>query len=48
MARAVVEGWLRDLSAAELMEKHSLSPKEYDAARKRVARKAATVARRYQ
>jgi len=47
-ARAVVSGWLSELSSSELMAKHSLSPKEYDAARKRVARKAAAVARRYQ
>ena len=48
IARAVMDGWLRELTAAELMAKHKLSPKEYDAARKRVERQAATIARRYQ
>ena len=47
-ARAVLDGWLAELPAKELMAKHSLSTKEYDAARKRVSRRAALVARRYQ
>lgn len=48
VARAVMDGWLRDLTAAELMAEHALSFNQYEAARKRVARHAATIARRYQ
>ena len=47
-ARAVMDGWLRDLTADEMMAKHSLSFKQFEAARKRVARKSANMARRYQ
>ncbi len=47
-ARAVVAGWLAELEPNEAMQKHELSATEYKAARQRVSRKAARVARRYQ
>lgn len=38
---AIMTGWLSGMTAKELMEEQSLTPKEYDAARKRVGRKIA-------
>ena len=48
IARAVVEGWLAELDPNEVMSTHQISAKDYKAARERVSRKAAKVARRYQ
>ena len=48
IARAVVAGWLAELDPNEVMSAHQISAKDYKAARERVSRKAAKVARRYQ
>ena len=48
MARAVVDGWLSDLEPNEVMRERELTAQQYKAARQRVSRKAALVARRYQ
>lgn len=42
-AGSVIAGWLDGLSAKEVMAKSSISPKEYDAARKRVERRIAAM-----